>query len=46
MRRESFDHLIVFGEAHFCNILEKLTRRTTTMSGPVSHWTKMLQIFG
>ena len=39
IRRESLDHLVVFGEAHLRALL------ITTKSGRISRWTKMLRIF-
>jgi len=44
IRRESLDHLVVFGEAHLRDVL-KAYASFTTKSGRISHWIKMLRIF-
>ena len=45
IRRESLDHLVVFGEAHLRGVLD-LMLRITMASAPVFHWIETLQIFG
>jgi protein-tyrosine-phosphatase len=45
IRRESLDHLIVFGKAHLRRIL-KAYSSYTTKSGPICHWIRMLQSSG
>ncbi len=49
VRRESLDHLIVFGETHLRRVLKAyaLSYLCITMrSGPISHWTRTRRPFG
>jgi hypothetical protein len=45
IRRESLDHLVVFGEAHLRDVLKDLCSLRQQSSGRISPWIEMLRIF-